>query len=271
MVSRCTRSVCRLGLRSKRTPGGQTRTPGVRPELDGPDPMAAVERLGRKTLRCALDSLVRGALAPSTTKRGNVLTNRLAMITSATALVVSLTGAGAWRRRRSTVRRSRTARSAWPSSRPRPIKQLHGAKGERGLRGFSGNDGSDGAIGSAGPAGAPGPAGGFNPAKVVYVTGPTVTMGVVSRSELHRDRDRDVPDRLQGHLGRVLRLHQRRGREREHRRRLGLGRDPRQRLVDHDDRQRLRGVRRAVGPDANAPGGLTSSSSAVRLSASQSQ
>ena len=107
-----------------------------------------------------------------------MLTNRLAMITSVTALVVSLTGAGAFAATQIDGATIKNGSIGVAKLSPKAIKQLHGAKGERGLRGFSGNDGSDGAIGSAGPAGAPGPAGGFNPAKVVYVTGPTVTMGV---------------------------------------------------------------------------------------------
>jgi hypothetical protein len=46
-------------------------------------------------------------------------------------------------------------------------------RGRRGLRGPAGPQGSSGAPGAAGATGAPG---GFDPAKLAYITGPTVTL-----------------------------------------------------------------------------------------------
>jgi hypothetical protein len=53
---------------------------------------------------------------------------------------------------------------------PRAKRALRGQRGPRGLRGFTGPPGAQG------PAGAPGAPGGFDPAKLQYITGPTVTL-----------------------------------------------------------------------------------------------
>jgi hypothetical protein len=49
-------------------------------------------------------------------------------------------------------------------------------RGQRGARGARGAPGPAGAPGAAGASGAPGAAGGFDPAKLQYIPGPTVTV-----------------------------------------------------------------------------------------------
>ena len=49
-------------------------------------------------------------------------------------------------------------------------------RGQRGLRGARGAQGAPGPAGAAGAAGAPGAPGGFDPAKLQYIPGPTVTV-----------------------------------------------------------------------------------------------
>ena len=53
---------------------------------------------------------------------------------------------------------------------PQAKRALKGQRGPRGVRGFAGP------AGAQGPAGAPGTPGGFDPAKLQYITGPTVTL-----------------------------------------------------------------------------------------------
>ena len=53
---------------------------------------------------------------------------------------------------------------------PQAKRALKGQRGPRGLRGFAGT------AGAQGPPGAAGAPGGFDPAKLQYVTGPTVTV-----------------------------------------------------------------------------------------------
>jgi hypothetical protein len=56
------------------------------------------------------------------------------------------------------------------------VKSLRGQRGPRGFRGPQGFQGVQGLPGTVGTPGAPGAAGGFDPAKLRYVTGPTVTV-----------------------------------------------------------------------------------------------
>jgi hypothetical protein len=99
--------------------------------------------------------------------------NRLPLAVSALALTVALTGAGAQAAGVFNGSQIMNGTIGVAKLTPKAIKQLHGLKGDRGQRGFSGTDGSPGFDGAQGPAGATGVAGGFNPAKVSYVQGPT--------------------------------------------------------------------------------------------------
>jgi hypothetical protein len=100
------------------------------------------------------------------------LHNRLSLILSALALVVSLTGVSAFAASQisgTTIKNhSITANKLTAAA----ISQLHGAEGPQGDSGYDGVPGSAGAPGTPGAPGAPGVAGGFDPAKVTYVTGP---------------------------------------------------------------------------------------------------
>ena len=55
-------------------------------------------------------------------------------------------------------------------------RTLRGQRGARGARGARGPAGAPGAAGAAGAPGAPGAPGGFDPAKLQYIPGPTVTL-----------------------------------------------------------------------------------------------
>lgn len=106
--------------------------------------------------------------------------NRLPLILSALALVVSLTGAGAIAASSmidgATIKNGSIGAAKLTKNAQAFLK---GKRGERGFRGYDGQDGADGFDGGAGAPGAPGapgPAGGFNPAKVIYVTGPTISL-----------------------------------------------------------------------------------------------
>jgi hypothetical protein len=95
--------------------------------------------------------------------------DRLPLIVSALALVVSLTGASAFAATQingtsikdHSIPVAKLTRTA--------ITQLHGAAG---ADGETGDPGQPGASGIPGPQGVPGVAGGFDPRKVAYVTGP---------------------------------------------------------------------------------------------------
>jgi hypothetical protein len=96
--------------------------------------------------------------------------DRLPLVLSALALVVSLTGVSAFAATQingSTIRNHTiTANKLTPNA----ITQLHGAEGPAGE---AGEAGLPGAVGPQGVPGLSGAAGGFDPNKVAYVTGPT--------------------------------------------------------------------------------------------------
>lgn len=99
--------------------------------------------------------------------------DRLPLVLSALALVVSLTGVSAFAATQingSTIRNHTITANKLTEN---AIRQLHGAEGPQG------EPGNDGLPGTAGPQGAPGvagAAGGFDPSKITYVTGPTSTL-----------------------------------------------------------------------------------------------
>jgi hypothetical protein len=102
--------------------------------------------------------------------------NRIPLILSALALTVALTGVGAQAAGVFDGSQIMNGTIGVAKLTPKAIKQLHGLKGERGPRGVAGIDGANGIAGAPGQIGAAGAAGGFNPAKVMYVTGPTISL-----------------------------------------------------------------------------------------------
>lgn len=111
-------------------------------------------------------------------------TARIPLIFSALALVISLTGAGAYAASQVNGSTIMNGSIGVAKLSPKAVKQLKGAKGDRGFRGLDGFDGVDGidgvgtpgATGASGANGAAGVAGGFDPAKVSYVAGPSTTI-----------------------------------------------------------------------------------------------
>jgi hypothetical protein len=101
-------------------------------------------------------------------------TARIPMIFSALALVISLTGAGAYAASQVNGGTIMNHTIGVAKLTPKAVKQLKGNTGDRGLRGYDGISGSDGTPGITGAAGVAGQPGGFNPAKVIYVTGASV-------------------------------------------------------------------------------------------------
>ena len=108
--------------------------------------------------------------------------NRLSILLSSLALVVALTAGGAYAAS-TTVLNGNTIKNhtiGLAKLTPKAVKQLQGQRGPRGLDGFDGVDGTDGVDGMAttatGATGATGPAGGFDPAKVTFISGATVTI-----------------------------------------------------------------------------------------------
>lgn len=105
---------------------------------------------------------------------------RIPMILSVLALAISLTGVGgvyAAGLVNGTTIMNHTIGVGKLT--PQAVKQLKGHDGFNGVDGIPGVQGVPGPAGAAGVAGAVGAtgvAGGFNPAKVTYVQGPTVTL-----------------------------------------------------------------------------------------------
>jgi hypothetical protein len=105
--------------------------------------------------------------------------HRTSIILSALALIVSLTASGAYAASQMSGSTIMNGTIGVAKLTPKAIKQLKGNKGDTGARGATGAPGLVGAAGAAGlngSAGATGLTGGFNPAKVTYVTGATVTV-----------------------------------------------------------------------------------------------
>lgn len=104
-------------------------------------------------------------------------THRISLALSATALVVALTGAGAIAA--SQINGASIKRGTIPADRltANARATLKGKTGPAGPRGFSGLDGAASTVpGPQGPAGLGGANGGFDPAKVIYVTGADVAI-----------------------------------------------------------------------------------------------
>jgi hypothetical protein len=104
--------------------------------------------------------------------------NRLSLVISTLALVVALTAGGAYAS--DVIQGSAIANHTIGIAKltPKAVSQLHGARGPRGDDGFDGSDGVAGPMGPAGVTGLAGLPGGFDPAKVTYVTGSSVYLGV---------------------------------------------------------------------------------------------
>lgn len=104
--------------------------------------------------------------------------NRLSLILSTLALVVALTGSAALAS--GVINGASIKRGSIPADRltANARAQLKGHAGPRGQDGSDGPTGQQGLAGAPGSPGAPGVAGGFNPAKITYVTGPTIALGV---------------------------------------------------------------------------------------------
>ena len=105
-------------------------------------------------------------------------TARIPLIFSALALVTSLTGAGAYAASQVNGSTIMNGSIGVAKLTPKAVKQLKGNKGDRGFRGLDGYDGNDGidgvgTPGATGASGATGLAGGFDPAKVSYIAGPS--------------------------------------------------------------------------------------------------
>jgi hypothetical protein len=99
--------------------------------------------------------------------------DRLPLILSALALVVSLTAGGAYASGVIDGHVIADGSIAVSKLTPNAIRTLKGQRGPRGFRGQDGVEGIDGSPGQSGPQGAPG---GFDPTKVQYVQGPTTTV-----------------------------------------------------------------------------------------------
>lgn len=103
-------------------------------------------------------------------------TARVPLIFSALALVISLTGAGAYAASQVNGSTIMNGSIGVAKLTPKAVKQLQGKRGERGWKGDAGLNGSAGLTGSpglTGAAGATGVAGGFDPKKVTYVSSST--------------------------------------------------------------------------------------------------
>lgn len=90
---------------------------------------------------------------------------RLSLIFSSLALVISLTAAGSYAAGKVNGSTIMNHSVGIAKLTPRAVKQLQGQRGERGWKG------SDGLSGVNGSTGATGISGGFDPSKIIYVTG----------------------------------------------------------------------------------------------------
>jgi hypothetical protein len=93
---------------------------------------------------------------------------RLSLILSCLALVISLTTAGSYASGLVNGAGIMNHTIGIGKLTPKAVKQL---QGQRGARGSQGVDGAEGLQGDAGAAGATGLSGGFDPSKIIYVTG----------------------------------------------------------------------------------------------------
>jgi hypothetical protein len=100
--------------------------------------------------------------------------NRISLALSSLALVVALTGAGAIAA--SAINGASIKRGTIPADRltANARATLKGKTGPQGPAGYDGSQGPQGSPGAQGAAGISGANGGFDPAKVTYITGPDV-------------------------------------------------------------------------------------------------